>query len=159
MPLKTVLLVDDEESNREQSRRILHTQDYMVLEAGDYHDARRVFDRNRDAVDLLISDISLPGENGCDLAITLRKQKGDLRVLFISGHVGAEVCRFYGLEVTDEHFLRKPFSLAVFLERVSQILDSEASFPNCVSRQNRRREPLVKAFTSLSRNTQSKTGA
>src|SRR5205814_6110950 len=87
MPLKTILVVDDEETDREQIRDILHTQDYMVLEAGAYDDALRVFERNRDAVDLLISDISLPSENGCNLAITLREQKADLRVLFISGYV------------------------------------------------------------------------
>ena len=127
--MKTILVVDDEETDREEIRDILHTQDYMVLEAGAYDHALRVFERNRDAVDLLISDISLPAENGCNLAITLREQKADLRVLFISGYVGAEVCRFYGLEVTDEHFLRKPFAPADLLERVSQILGSEASFP------------------------------
>ena len=129
MPLKTILLVDDEESDREQIRNILHSEDYMVLEAGTYPDAQRVFEENRDAVDLLIADISLPDENGCDLAIALREQKADLRVLFISGHVGAEVCRFYGLEVTDEHFLRKPFLPVDLLERVSQILKSAAAFP------------------------------
>ena len=127
--MKTILLVDDEESDREQICRILHRQDYMVLEAGAYPDAMRVFEENRDAVDLLICDISLPGKNGCDLTIALREQKADLRVLFISGHVGAEVCRFYGLEITDAHFLRKPFAPADLLERVSLILKSAAAFP------------------------------
>ena len=61
-----------------------------------------------EAVDLLIADISLPDGNGCELAIAMREKKPDLRVLFVSGHVGAEVCRFYGLDVTDLHFLRKP---------------------------------------------------
>src|SRR5437879_709410 len=150
MSLKTILLVDDEESDREQIRNILHSQDYMVLEAGAYHDAMRVFEKNRVAVDLLISDISLPGKNGCDLAIALREQKADLRVLFISGHVGAEVCRFYGLEITDVHFLRKPFAPADLLERVSLILKSAAAFPKLCER------PAPKTRTAGSTNSRSR---
>ena len=130
MSLKTLLLVDDEQTDREKIRRILHGEDYTVLVAGTYHDALRVFERNRNAVDLLISDIALSGGNGCDLALAMKKRKPDLRVLFISGNVGAEVCRYYGLEVTEEHFLHKPFAPADLLARVSHILNSAAWFPN-----------------------------
>ena len=54
----------------------------------------------------------------------MRKRKSDLRVLFVSGHVGAEVCRFHGLEPSTLHFLGKPFKAADLLARVAQVLDS-----------------------------------
>ena len=130
MTLRTLLLVDDEHADREQIRHILHSEDYTILVARTYGDALIVFEKNRNAVDLLISDIALPGGNGCDLAIAMKNRKPDLRVLFISGKVGAQVCQYYGLEVSDEHFLRKPFAPSDLLARVSNILNSAATFPS-----------------------------
>jgi len=129
MSLEIILLVDDEATERENLRQILLGEGYSVLAAETYQDALIVFDRHRGSVGLLVADISLPGGNGCELAITLRSQKPNLRVLFVSGHVGAEVCQYYGLDVSDEHFLRKPFSAADLLSRVTQVLNSADAFP------------------------------
>ena len=74
---------------------------------------------------LLIADVALGDGNGCDAALMMRNQKPDLRVLFTSFHVGSEVLRFYGLEVTDEHFLQKPFSPSALREAI-QILTTPA---------------------------------
>src|SRR4051812_12586485 len=103
---KTILLVDDEETERIITCQILHGEGCTVLEADCYASALSVFEANRDRIDLLIADISLPDGNGCDLALVMRGGKPDLRVLFVSGHVGTEVCRYYGLDVTDQHFLK-----------------------------------------------------
>jgi CheY-like chemotaxis protein len=129
MATVSILLVDDEETDREQVRRSLQHQGYTILEAGTYHEALGIVELNRGSFELLISDISLPGGNGCELAIALRKQKPDLRVLFISGYVGAEICPYYSIEVSDEHFLRKPFASADLKSRVRQVLDSPDCFP------------------------------
>src|SRR5690349_329338 len=107
--MTTVLLVDDEQCDREIIQQTLQDGGYRVLEADNYQRAWAMFEANRDAVELLIADISLPDGNGCELALAIRNHKPDIRVLFVSGHVGAEVCRFYGLDVTDIHYLRKPF--------------------------------------------------
>src|SRR5438132_634006 len=98
MSLKTILVVDDEEIDRAVMRRVLSGANYTVIEADTYQRALSVFGENRDSIALLLTDISLPGGNGCELWVSMRKQKPELRVLFVSGHVGAEVCRFYGLE-------------------------------------------------------------
>jgi DNA-binding response OmpR family regulator len=129
MSLETILLVDDEEIDRSLIRRILQAENYSVLEADTYPNALKVFEQHPDAVALLIADISLPGGNGCDLAIALRNLKANLRVLFVSGHVGAEVCRFYGLDVSDQHFLRKPFTAADVRSRIRQLFTSTEPFP------------------------------
>jgi DNA-binding response OmpR family regulator len=125
---ETILLVDDEEPYRTAIRRILESKGYTVLEADTYQRALRVFAENSDSITLLLTDISLPGGNGCELWVSMRTRKPDLNVLFISGHVGAEVCRFHGLEPSHLHFLGKPFKVLDLLARVKQILVS-SEFP------------------------------
>ncbi len=142
MATGSILLVDDEQTDREQMRRPLQDERYTVLEAGTYDEALSIFELNRDLFELLISDISLPGGNGCELAIALRKQKPDLRVLFVSGYVGAEICPYYSLEVSDEHFLRKPFDSSDLKSRVKQVLDSPDRFPTKLYTGEERRKRL-----------------
>src|SRR5436309_9076334 len=137
-----IFLVDDEETDREQMRRPLQYEGYTVLEASTYQEALSTFEFNRGSFELLISDISLPGGNGCELAIAMRKQKPDLRVLFVSGYVGAEICPYYSLEVSDEHFLRKPFASADLKSRVKQVLNSPDCFPTKLYTGEERRKRL-----------------
>ena len=136
--LITVLLVDDEADDRELAREVLRSRGYKVLEADSSGQCTAVFDRNQSIVQLLIADISLADGNGCDLALALWKQKPELKVLFVSGHVGAEVCRFYGLEVTDLHFLRKPFTAEELAARVQQVLNADEGFPRLCTPQKPR---------------------
>jgi two-component system cell cycle sensor histidine kinase/response regulator CckA len=127
--MQVILAVDDEVSDLERMLEILQGQGYAVLAAGDFTQAVRVFRDSQDAIALLITDISLPGKNGCDLAKELLAIRPDLKVLFVSGHVGLEVCRFYGLAPSDLHFLRKPFELEEFLARVREVLSSNEPVP------------------------------
>jgi DNA-binding response OmpR family regulator len=126
---KTILLLDDEEADRTSASVILTREGYTVMEADCFKTALSAFQENRDLVDLLVADISLPDGNGCDLAMQIRDLQPDVRVLFISGHVGAEVCRFYGLDVTDLHFLRKPFTAKQLLGSVRRVLRADNAFP------------------------------
>src|SRR6266581_8452158 len=142
MATVSTLLVDDEETDREPMRRLFQSEGYTVLEASTYQEALSIFEPNRGSFELLISDISLPGGNGCELAIALRKQEPDLRVLFVSGHVGAEICRYYSLDVSDEHFLRKPFASADLRSRVKQVLNSPDGFPTKLYTGEERRKRL-----------------
>jgi DNA-binding response OmpR family regulator len=128
MPSQTVLVVDDEEIDRKAIRRILNRH-YELLEAGGFEEGLAVFGANRDAIGLVIADISLPDGNGCELAIKLREQKPDLRVLFVSGLAGAEVCRFYGVDVTGPHYLGKPFRPEALRGQVQKVLTAVEPFP------------------------------
>ena len=129
----TVLLVDDEELDRRISSEILRSEGYTVVEAENYTEAVALFNANRKRITLLVADISLPDGNGCSLAIAMRQQKTDLRVLFVSGHVGAEVCKYYGLEVGALHFLRKPFTAAELAQRVGAVLAGIEPFPQLLA--------------------------
>jgi two-component system, cell cycle sensor histidine kinase and response regulator CckA len=125
----TVLVVDDEEFDRAAISSAIRSTGCPVLQAQSYSDGMAVFDANRNIVGLLIADIALPDGNGCALAIALHKQQPELRVLFVSGHVGAEVCKYYGLDVAALHFLRKPFKAADLLKRIEEVLASAEPFP------------------------------
>ena len=119
---KTILLIDDEAPTRDFVCRILRGAGYIVLEGEGYDEALALHERYSEEIDLLLVDAALPGRNGFELAQTLRQARPGLQVLFTSGHVGAQLCRFYGMSPTDVHFLNKPFPAAELTERIRCIL-------------------------------------
>jgi DNA-binding response OmpR family regulator len=60
----------------------------------------------------------------------VRQKIPNIKVLFVSGHVGSEACRYYGLDVTDSHFLRKPFTARELVDRVKEVMTSNDPFPD-----------------------------
>jgi len=120
----TVLVVDDEAPDLACIRHALNSADFGVLEADGYDGAVQLFDSRADETELLLTDVSLPGKTGIELARALLRKKPSLKVLFISGHVGAEVIRFHGLPASDHHFLPKPFRAEHLIERVQELLKS-----------------------------------
>ncbi len=127
MSNKTVLVIDDEAEQRELVRAILRTEAYSMLEASDYDDALAVQKTHLGEVDLVLIDLNLPGGNGDDLAEALLAIEPHLKVLFVSGHAGAALCRFFDMPMTDLHFLQKPLRPALLLQGVKSILESAAS--------------------------------
>jgi CheY-like chemotaxis protein len=125
---QTILVVDDEAEDRQSIRATLEARGDTVLEAGNYCSAVNTFEQHRDEIDLLIADISLPDENGCELAKAILHERPDIKVLFISGHAGAEICRFYGLLNPDLHFLEKPFKPIDLLVRVWRVIFAPERF-------------------------------
>jgi DNA-binding response OmpR family regulator len=120
---KTILLIDDEASQRRLMSHVLEDAGYNVLEGADYAEALVIHDQYRGKIDVLITDISLPGFNGYQLARALLDLEPGLCVIFISGLAGSELCRYYGMATTDVHFLEKPFNGTGLLRRVRQVLE------------------------------------
>ena len=106
----------------------LRRDGHHVLEAETYNEAMAVADAAPDLA-FIVADVALPDGNGCALATAIRQRLPGVGVLFVSGHVGSEACRYYGLEVTDLHFLRKPFPPHQLVERVNRVLASGDLFP------------------------------
>jgi len=127
MNRKTILLVDDETTQRRRMRHILNDAGYEVIESRDFAEASAYYQRFEDIIDMLLIDVCLPGNNGCVLAKVALAGKPQLKVLLMSGNAGAEVCKFYGISATDVHFLAKPFREPDLLARVRYLLDTPAA--------------------------------
>jgi DNA-binding NtrC family response regulator len=121
---KTILLIDDETSQRTFMRRVLEDAGYNVLEGADYDEALVMHNQHRGKINVLLTDISLPGRNGYELAKALLAIDPGLNAIFVSGRAGAEACRFHGMAATDVHFLEKPFNAADLLQRVRRVLEA-----------------------------------
>jgi len=124
-----ILVVDDEETDRTAILEALEREKFQVVSAGTYNEALEV-SASVPGISFLVADVALPDGNGCALAIAIRQKIPRIKVLFVSGHVGGEACRYYGLDVTDSHFLRKPFAADQLVARVKEVIGSAIPFPD-----------------------------
>ncbi len=125
----SVLVVDDEHVERELFRQALEGASYAVWTAGSYAAAIRIFHEHKDECDLLVVDVSLPDKNGVELVMELSAAKPELKYIFVSGWVGAEVLGSCGVSVAERCFLQKPFTLPMLVDRVGEILKSDKPSP------------------------------
>lgn len=114
---ETILFVEDEAFVREVAGEVLRSAGYQVLTANDAAAAARAYDLQCGDVDLLLSDVVLPGESGHALVRKLRRTSPALKVLLITGYAEQMAAPETGV------CLGKPFSGAVLLRRVRQALD------------------------------------
>ena len=122
---ETILLVEDEPGIRELVRRILHRQGYTVLTAGNANEALETSDGHAGGIDLLISDIVMPGANGPDLAQWIVARRPGIRVLYISGY--PNLATGVGAFSSGTNFLPKPFTPAAITKKVRECLNSTES--------------------------------
>jgi signal transduction histidine kinase len=118
---ETILLVDDTEVIRRLAREVLRRAGYRVLDAGDADEALQVASDHSDAIDLLLTDVVMPGPNGVELARRLHESRGNVPVLFMSGYADTAVVR-NGLLTHEAAFLQKPFTPSALLDKVRQVL-------------------------------------
>jgi len=109
-------------------RRVLEDAEYEVLEGADFNEALAIQKQHPGAIDVVLTDVSLPGHNGYVLVRALLEMRPGLSAIFMSGLTGAEVCRFYGMATTDLHFLEKPFTGDELLRRVRRVSESGGPF-------------------------------
>ena len=121
---ETILLVEDETNLRRLARQYLETQGYKILEAEDGAAALQIVDGYKSTIDLLLTDVIMPGMNGRELAEHITKLLPDLRVLYMSGYTEDAVGHDGTLDA-GINLLQKPFSLPVLKDRVREVLDSE----------------------------------
>ncbi len=127
IPLKgneTVLLVEDETSLRKLSRHLLEICGYQVLEAESGAEAVKISEGNDQSIDLLLTDVVMPGISGRVLADELLKQRPTMRVLFMSGYTGQTVGQ-HGVLAEGSLFLPKPFTREILATKVREALDGK----------------------------------
>jgi two-component system, cell cycle sensor histidine kinase and response regulator CckA len=106
----TVLLVEDEDAVRSFAARALGQRGYQVLEASTGTEALDVFESHQGDVDLVLSDVVMPEMDGPTLMAKLRRDRPDLKIIFISGYA-EDSFRKHLAENEDFMFLQKPFDL------------------------------------------------
>jgi two-component system cell cycle sensor histidine kinase/response regulator CckA len=116
-----VLLVEDEAPVREVTGMLLNTLGYRVLEASCAEEALRRFKESQEKIDVLLTDVLMPGMDGRDLADALRARDPRLKVLFQSGHADDTVMQ-RGILRAEVDFLQKPFTLDALSKKLREVL-------------------------------------
>ncbi len=116
----TILLVEDEDAVRVFAARALKNKGYKVLEARTGEQALDIL-RDTTGVNLMITDMMMPGMDGGTLARLIRVERPEIRIIVISGY-SEEVARGDIVDTADFHFLPKPFSLGQLASKVKEVL-------------------------------------
>jgi two-component system cell cycle sensor histidine kinase/response regulator CckA len=118
-----ILFVEDEDSVRKVAARLLRARGYEVIEAADGEEALVIAEENAGRIDLMISDVIMPGMEGPQLLKAARPYLGEAPVMFISGYAEAEFSKLLEGE-SGITFLPKPIDISVLAERVKQALQA-----------------------------------
>jgi PAS domain S-box-containing protein len=115
---RTILLVEDEHALRKLTLRTLQQFGYTVLEAQDAGEALKIAS-GETSIDLLLTDVVMPGMSGKGLADALSAQRRDVRVLYMSGYTDGEIAPHGALEASTS-ILRKPFTRDQLMRQVAE---------------------------------------
>ncbi len=120
MPSETILIVNDVKGVRELAREFLEHEDYVILVAKDGAEALEICERHEGQIDLLLSDVEMPGMSGQDLAERLTRLRPEMKVIYMSGTPKVALALGSGTI-----FLRKPFSIDTLARTVREVLETK----------------------------------
>jgi two-component system cell cycle sensor histidine kinase/response regulator CckA len=120
---ETILLVEDEDPVREITALLLETLGYRVWKACGAEEALRLVGASREKLDLLLTDVVMPGMNGRELADALQSHGPGLKLLFQSGYTHAVAVRA-GIVHAKMAFLQKPFTLDALSRKIREVLEA-----------------------------------
>jgi CheY-like chemotaxis protein len=121
-PRETILLVEDEEFVRNVTQEVLEMEGFKVLGAATGTEAIEMLAKDHTRVDLLLTDVVLPGINGRDLAARMSEMQPGLKVIFMSGYTDNAVLKNSVAESTTP-YLQKPFTLDALVTKVHETLE------------------------------------
>ncbi|MDA0652623.1 MAG: ATP-binding protein [Proteobacteria bacterium] len=107
----TIMLVEDEDAVRMFGARALRNKGYTVVEASSGDEALALLETEADSIDVLITDVVMPGLDGPTMIRKVRESHPDMKVVFISGYTEDSFRKRLDEDSGDIHFLPKPFSL------------------------------------------------
>ena len=119
---ETILLVEDEEAVRGLTLRILEKQGYRVMAAQHGREAMEIASREDGHIDLVLTDVVMPGMNGRGLVERLSGIRPRIKSLYMSGYTDDDIIR-RGFIEPSKSFLQKPFTSDALLQTVRKVLD------------------------------------
>lgn len=117
-----ILLVEDEEALRLFAKAALSAHGYQVFDASDAPEAFAILEREKERIDLLFSDVIMPGKSGIQLAEEILLNNPEVRILLSSGYTD-EKSQCQLIQEKEFGFLRKPYSLAELLRKTRQVIE------------------------------------
>ncbi|MGD0308594.1 MAG: response regulator [Acidobacteriota bacterium] len=120
---ETILVVEDEQVVLDLVTSILKDKGFTVLCARSGEEAVQIGSRHEGRIDLVLTDIVMPGMSGGELVRRLSPLKPEIRVLYMSGYTKYTVAGHGVLESVDS-FIWKPFSPGTLLQKVREVLNS-----------------------------------
>jgi two-component system, cell cycle sensor histidine kinase and response regulator CckA len=120
---ETILLVEDDSAVRDLARRILEMRGYKVLAAGNGADALSIASVPDSKIDLVVTDVVMPGMNGRQFVEAFHDHRPGVRVVYMSGYTDDDIIR-RGLLESSVAFLQKPFTAKTLARQVRSILDA-----------------------------------
>jgi PAS domain S-box-containing protein len=123
MGQETILLAEDDTDVRNFTRNALQQLGYQVIDFGEPIEALEYFKKHSDEIDLLFTDLIMPGMNGQELHRQIEQIKPGIKVLFTSGYT-SNIIAVQGIIKRGINFLQKPFALAALGKKIRQILDT-----------------------------------
>jgi two-component system, cell cycle sensor histidine kinase and response regulator CckA len=118
-----ILVVDDDAAVRQVTARVLQRAGYRVLQAAEGTEALTVARSYDGKLDLLLTDVVMPGMNGRELGELMTQERPETRLLYMSAYTEDEII-LRGVRVAEVNFLYKPFSLEGLAAAVRQVLTS-----------------------------------
>jgi signal transduction histidine kinase/CheY-like chemotaxis protein len=122
---ETVLVVDDADAVRQLITSLLERQGYRVLGAANADDAVQLFDQNT-SIDVLLTDVVMPGASGPELTRRLVEKRPALKVIYMSGYT-EEAIFHHGVLDRDVAFLHKPFTAETLGLKIREVIDRQPS--------------------------------
>jgi two-component system cell cycle sensor histidine kinase/response regulator CckA len=119
---ESLLLVEDEEAVRSLAREVLQQSGYHVLVAGDGPEALRRCTEHEGRIDLLVTDVVMPGMSGSEVAERVRLARPGIKVLYMSGYTDSAVFH-HGVRQGETEYLEKPFTPDMLARKVRDVLD------------------------------------
>jgi len=119
---ETILVVEDEEMLRSLVKEVLVRAGYTVAFAFDGEDALRVYDEQRDRIDLVLLDFGLPKLAGDEVLVALKQRNPEVKVVFSTGYVRKEKSEEL-LRLGAQGVVFKPYTVADMLETIRRVLD------------------------------------
>jgi CheY-like chemotaxis protein len=120
-PTVTILIVDDNEAMRKLASEILKRASYRTLVAADAAEALQICAAHTEPIELLLSDVLMPGMNGRELADRARALRPEMKVLLMSGHT-EDVLAEQGAHDPSLSFIQKPITPRALTAKVKEVL-------------------------------------